>query len=120
MSHERRSGLPRLYPGLGDIELAEFLTSAECRRIKSFSNVYVLPFFSNRAVAEEAAFGIGLSRLLIRNLMLLTEVSIHGPEDTPMIDNESVWDVAQEGGQSIYVAVVAGWRQAGYFLEFDI
>ena len=77
------AGVPRLYPNLTDEELSRFLTEEQYLDALAFPRVLILPFGSaNRSVREQLV-GMGLSRLLIRDLMLVRNVSIRGPEDTP-------------------------------------
>lgn len=75
--------VPQLYPDLSPLELSQFLPEALFQKILQFPRVMVLPFGSaNRSVREQLV-GMGLSRLLLRDLMLVQNLSIRGPEDTP-------------------------------------
>ncbi|MCA9070291.1 MAG: hypothetical protein KDA84_15260 [Planctomycetaceae bacterium] len=75
--------VPKLYPDLSPKELSEFLTEDLFQKILGIPRLMVLPFGSaNRSVREQLV-GMGLSRLLIRDLMLVRNLSIRGPEDTP-------------------------------------
>ena len=114
--------VPRLYPDVNDLQLAQFLSEAEYERIKSFDNVYVLPFISEESDPEQSRFGMGLSRLMIRNLMLLNDVSIHGPEDTPMIAIESMEELVAENPRkkSTYVTGIANFGSRGYVLNLEV
>ena len=82
--------IPDLYPSIRGAELSRFMTSMEFERIKSLRQVYVFPFVEEGDASENLCFGIGLSRMLIRNLMLVSDLSIRGPEDTPLIRVSSV------------------------------
>lgn len=81
--------LPRLYPRLEDRSLCRFMNEPEYWRIRNFPTIAVLPFYSQHSSPVEAGLGAGLSRLLIRDLMLIREISVRGPEDTPTIELES-------------------------------
>src|SRR5262249_30650803 len=85
--------IPTLYPNVDPIQLELFLTEEQYTRIKSFDNVYVLPFVKTDDDPIQMCFGLGLSRLMIRNLMLLRDISIHGPEDTAQIPFDSIHDI---------------------------
>ena len=89
------AGVPTLYPDLDPLQLERFLTDLDYAHIKSFDNVYILPFASQNSEPAQRAFGFGLSRLMIRNLMLLRDVSIHGPEDTSEVPREAVADLVR-------------------------
>lgn len=82
--------LPRLYPRLDSRELSTCLSEPEYTRIRSLKRVRVMPLFSDAASQREAFFGMGLSRLLLRDLMLVRELSVRGPEDIPIASYEEV------------------------------
>ena len=109
-----------LYPGLGPGELEQFLTESDYARIRSFDNVYILPFLSRNGEWAKKCFGLGLSRLLIRNLMLLRDVSIRGPEDTPEAPCEAIHKVVEAQPRSSHVTGVASVGGDGYSLQVSI
>lgn len=82
--------VPRLYPKLDSRALSAFLTEAESARVRSLKRVRVLPLFSESGSVRERAFGMGLSRLLTRDLMLVRDLSVRGPEDIPLASYEEV------------------------------
>jgi TolB-like protein len=82
--------LPRLYPRLDSQALSSFLTEAEHARIHGLTRVRVMPLFSEAGTQGEVFFGMGLSRLLLRDLMLVRGLSVRGPEDTPTASYEEV------------------------------
>src|SRR6185503_13658037 len=112
--------VPRFYPDLNAMQLAEFLSDEEFERIKSFENVYIVPFGAADGDPQQAGFGFALSRLLIRNLMLLDDVSIHGPEDTPDAGPETVPYLAASNRLSSYVGGVASCDDDGFTLHVDV
>jgi tetratricopeptide (TPR) repeat protein len=114
------AGVPRLYPDLDPLQLDRFLTDQSYARIKAFDNFYVLPFLSRDCEPVQKYFGLGLSRLMIRNLMLLRDVSIHGPEDTPQVPREAVPAVARDQPRSCHVAGVADFGPEGYSLQAEV
>jgi hypothetical protein len=90
--------IPALYPEVDPLRLEAFLGTRDYELIKQFPNVFVLPFYGRGGDPAQKCFGAGLARLMIRNLMLLRNVSIHGPEDTssaspawPMAVIRSTW-----------------------------
>jgi hypothetical protein len=109
---QTRSDLPQFYPGLDGRRLAEFLTPNEYRRLKTIGSFYVFPLASSDGDGDQAHFGYGLARLLIRNLMLLLDVSIHGPEDTASVPYESGGQLATQR-RSGHVTGVAGFGARG-------
>lgn len=80
--------LPRLYPQLDSRGLSTWLTAAEHARLRGVVRVRVLPLFSEQSRPEEVALGVGLARLLVRDLMLVRELSVRSPEDTPLVSQE--------------------------------
>lgn len=112
--------LPHFYPGLDDRGLAEFLTDEDYEAIKAFDDVYILPLASSVGAPDQVRFGRGLARLLMRNLMLLRDVSIHGPEDTPDVTYESAPDHVARRRRSGYVTGVAGFGRKEYTLRFEV
>ncbi len=113
------AGVPTLYPNLDPLQLERFLTDLDYAYIKSFDNVYILPFVSRTSEPAHKCFGLGLSRLMIRNLMLLRDVSIHGPEDTPEVPYEAVPDLVRTQRQSCHVTGVADFSPDGYSLQVE-
>jgi tetratricopeptide (TPR) repeat protein len=112
-------GIPTLYPDLAPLQLERFLTDQEYADIKSFDNVYILPFVSQRSESTQMCFGLGLSWLMMRNLMLLRDVSIHGPEDTSQAPCEAIQHRVKAQPRSCHVTGVAGFGPDGYSLQVD-
>jgi tetratricopeptide (TPR) repeat protein len=115
----KQTATPTLYPGLDTLQLERFLTDQEYVRIKSFDNVYVLPFVSRNSEPAQKAFGLGLAGLMIRNLMLLRDVSIHGPEDTPEVPYEAIHAIVESRPRSCHVTGVAYFSPAEYSLQVE-
>jgi hypothetical protein len=113
------AGIPTLYPDLDPLQLEQFLTDVEYAYVKSFDNVYILPFVSRKSDAVQLGFGLGLSRLMIRNLMLLRDISIHGPEDTSEVPYEAIHDLTASHSGSCHVTGVADWSPDGYSLQVE-
>ncbi len=113
------SGVPHLYPGLDARTLAAFMTEQEFLRIRSFDCVYILPFADSDSSGQDLAFGLGLSHLMIRNLMLLTDLSIRGPEDTPKILRDNVVELSIQR-EAVFVTGTATRSQNRYQLDFDV
>jgi tetratricopeptide (TPR) repeat protein len=114
------AGIPRLYPHLDPFQLEQFLTDLDYDYVKSFDNVYILPFASHNGEPVQSRFGFGLSRLMIRNLMLLRDVSIHGPEDTPEASCEAIREIAESQPRSCHVTGVADFNSGGYSLRVEV
>src|SRR5262249_19415991 len=112
--------VPRLYPHLDEFQIAPFLSESEYRLMQSIENVYILPFASADGSAETNRLGFGLERVMMRNLMLLRDVSIHGPEDTPKVWYEDAASLAEENPKSCYVSGIAERKQSEFVLELDV
>ena len=102
-----------------DDDTSHDLTDDDYERIRSFDNVYILPFASQKSDAGQVCFGLGLSRLMIRNLMLLRNVSIHGPEDTSEVTCEAIHEMTESRPQSCHVTGVANHGADGYSLQVE-
>jgi len=114
------SDLPRLYPDLDETQLALFLSDEDYQRIKAFDTFYILPFVAEGKDETQTCFGLGLAKLMIRNLMLLNDVSIHGPEDTPAIFHEMAADHAAQNPRASYVSGLASFDDRGFHLSVDV
>jgi tetratricopeptide (TPR) repeat protein len=114
------SGIPTLYPNLSSAALESFLSDADYQRIRTFDNVYILPMVGGADDPTQVMFGVGLSRLLIRNLMLLRDTSIHGPEDTAMVTSDAAADLAEATPHSTYVAGDARIAPEGFSLTVEV
>ena len=66
-------------------ELASYLTDAEFRRLAALPLVEVHPPAPRDDPYECQLLAVALRRTLIRNLMLLRDVSVRGPEDSPLV-----------------------------------
>ncbi len=77
--------VPQLYPQLESAALSNFLSEEEYQRMLGFPIVMALPLALDESTEREMLAGIGLSRILIRDLSLATNISVRGPEDTPLI-----------------------------------
>ncbi len=112
--------IPKLYPEISSAAFCQFLTAEAFEKIKRFPLVRILPFLNNDSTKQEALFGTGLSRLLIRNLMLIRNISVLGPEDTPAIPLEQLVDYPEALKDGIYVGgnVRFEERQISVDLEF--
>ena len=111
--------IPTLYANRTPLQLEQFLTNDEYQGIKKFDNVFVLPFVSRQSERSQMCFGFGLSRLMIRNLMLLRDISIHGPEDTPEIPYEAIDRLFEVSRASSYVTGVAHYEPNDYSVSLE-
>ena len=124
------SGIPRLYPDLSDLKISQIMSRELYGRIKKFPLVMVTPFVSEDDTGSDLAFGLGFSRVLIRDLMTVRNISVRGPEDTPMIDTGSVPALSGQDDKTTYVtgfvtrghgsyqADIQAWR-AGELIDAD-
>lgn len=111
--------VPHLYPDLDSPAFEQFLSDNAYQRIKRLENVYILPFISRNGTSPKMCFGFGLSRAIMRNLMLLNGTSIHGPEDTPESPDCTVREMARLQPRSCFVAGLVGYRDDGFTLEVE-
>lgn len=82
--------VPKLYQGRGPRWLSRMLPDEELERLMRAPMGVVLPLISRESSRDEAAFGAALSRLLIRDLMLIPSWSIQAAGDTPHVFWEGV------------------------------
>jgi hypothetical protein len=57
---------------------------------------------------------------MIRNLMLLRDISIHGPEDTSAVPYEAIHEIAQANPRSGHVTGIAHCSADGYSLQVEV
>jgi len=113
--------IPRLYPELDGVELCEFMSAQRREEIKRFPIIYILPFVSEDSSEKDACFGAGLQRMLIRNLMQVRNISVHGPEDTPVVFLGQARGLAESDERSpVYVTGKASYDADGYRLDLEI
>ena len=105
------AGVPRLYPALNDQQLAQFLDLAEFQRIAQLPQLSILPLVSKDSRDEDVVFGLGLQKRLIRDLMLVRNLSVRGPEDTPEAYLESAPQLREAKERTIFVS---GQAQLGH------
>jgi len=85
--------LPRLYPDLDDRSLCSFFNKEQCRQVRNVPKVVILPIASSKNTELDKAFGAATARLLMRDLMLVGDLSIASPEDTPWMFMEEAHQI---------------------------
>lgn len=118
-------GIPRLYPLLDGPELCDFLDRDEFEQIKQSQLVMVCPFFSEARSDDhelDTLFGAGLARLMIRDLMLIKNISVRGPEDTSPVPNEYIDRVSSSETKQNTMFITGECRIDGsnYLLYYEI
>jgi TolB-like protein len=103
-------GVPKLYPGVGDEEMCRFVSAEEVERIKQLPLVVLLPFARQGSPDNDTFLGFGLWRLMIRDLMLVRDISVCGPEDTPKVYAHMAVQIAARLRKRV---VVTGWVRTG-------
>src|SRR5262249_31907418 len=68
--------IPRLYPELSFPDLCSFLSDREYRRLLQVTPIKVLPLSSGASSDKDWLLGVGLSRMMIRDLMLVPQLSV--------------------------------------------
>src|SRR5690348_6307087 len=96
--------LPRLYPQLSAPQISQFLDYAEYQRLCNVPLITILPFASRETRPEDMHLGVGLSKLMIRDLMLVRNLSTRGPEDSPESLLESVPLLRAEKERTIFIS----------------
>lgn len=112
--------VPRLYPELDGVELCEFLSPEQHEAIREFPVIMILPFMSKSGFGEHADFGAGLAQLMIRDLMLVPNLSVRGPEDTSLIFVETAREWAPENAGLICVTGAASFDADTWRLDLEI
>src|SRR5678809_1535337 len=96
--------LPRLYPQLTAPQISQFLDYPEYQRLCNVPLLTILPFASRNSQPGDMHLGIGLSKLMIRDLMLVRNLSTRGPEDSPESLLESVALLREEKDRTVFVS----------------
>lgn len=118
-----RKEIPRLYPSINGPELCDWLDDATFEKIKQSQLVMICPFFSEaRENAQlDTFFGAGLTRLMIRDLMLIRNISVQGPEDTPAVPKEYVGEFSASAPKPNTLLITGECRvDSGYRLAYEI
>lgn len=111
--------LPRLYPQLNAAQISQFLDYAEYQRLCNVPLITILPFASHNSRTEDMHLGLGLSKLMIRDLMLVRNLSTRGPEDSPESLLESVALLREEKDRTIFVSGEAFTANGTYRVELQ-
>ena len=77
--------IPRLYPLLNVEQFYDFLTEQQYQSIKQLPLVRIYPPYVDGDDRWTATAAVGLSRMLIRDLMLVPELSVLDAESTPLV-----------------------------------
>ena len=113
--------VPQLYANLDGKALSSFMDKEEYRRLCKLPRVVILPIASEKCPEVDRFFGIGLSRLLIRDLMLVRDLSIRGPEETPLLLKEEATEQHQiRNDDSIWVSGFSRVRRDSFGVELRI
>ena len=97
-------GVPRLYPHLNEQQLSQFLDWTEFSRIAALPLVSIHPLASKDSGDQDVMLGLGLQKLLIRDLMLVGDLSVRGPEDSPEAFLEAVPELRERNERTIFVS----------------
>jgi hypothetical protein len=106
--------LPRLYPNLDTAQLCQFLSEPDYRHFRRARPVLVLPLLPAASCGPDAMFSLALSRLLIRDLMLVRTLSVRGTEDTPTASVHELAEGDRYLQRHIVIAVDAGRLPTGF------
>ncbi len=96
--------VPRFYPQLDGGQLSQFLDYAEYQRICALPQICILPFASQNSREKDVLLGIGLAKLMIRDLMLVRNLSTRGPEDSPESYLESVPQLREQKERTVFIS----------------
>lgn len=96
--------LPRLYPQLSAAQISQFLDYPEYQRLCNVPLITILPFASQNSQPHDLHLGVGLSKLMIRDLMLVRNLSTRGPEDSPEVLLESVTLLRESKDRTVFVS----------------
>ena len=95
------------------------LTAAEVAHLKGWPVVCILPFAQQQAVETDTLLGIGISRIVQKELTTVQGISVLGAEDTPTIFRESVSSLPHQQ-QICYVSGQLESFNDSLRLELDI
>jgi hypothetical protein len=111
--------LPRLYPQLTAPQISQFLDYPEYQRLCNVPLLTILPFASRNSQPGDMHLGIGLSKLMIRDLMLVRNLSTRGPEDSPESLLESVALLREEKDRTVFVSGETFVANGSYRVELQ-
>ncbi len=109
-----------LRPEQRRIDELQFMSREMYDRIAQFPLVHILPPFDAESSSESERFlALGLSRQLIRNLMLVRNMSIRGPEDSSRRSYDQVAVALQREPEDILITGVVK-MESGLRCDFEI
>ena len=111
--------LPRLYPQLSAAQISQLMDYGEYQRLCNLPLITVLPFASQNSRLEEMHLGVGLAKLMIRDLMLVRNLSTRGPEDSPESLLESVALLREEKDRTIFISGETMIANGSYRVELQ-
>ena len=111
--------LPRLFPQLTAAQISQFLDYAEYQRLCNLPLITILPFASQSSRPEDMRLGLGLSKLMIRDLMLVRNLSTRGPEDSPESLLDSVALLRETKDRTIFVSGETFAANGSYRVELQ-
>lgn len=97
-------GIPRFYPDIADKDLIPIIPQHVLDERARWPILMILPLASRDSEVDDIALGVGLSRQLIYDLLLIPGLSIRSSSDTPQIYLEAAHKQRKDRDPTIYIS----------------
>lgn len=97
-------GIPRFYPEIADKDLIPIIPQEVLDERARWPILMVLPLASRDAEVADIALGVGLSRQLVYDLLLVPGLSVRGSSETPQVYLEAAYKQRKDRDPTIYIS----------------
>lgn len=97
-------GIPCFYPNIADKDLIPIIPQHVLDERARWPILMILPLASRDSEVDDIALGVGLSRQLVYDLLLIPGLSIRGSSETPQIYLEAAHKQRKDRDPTIYIS----------------
>ncbi len=97
-------GIPRFYPNIADKDLIPIIPQNVLDERARWPILMILPLASHDSEVDDIALGVGLSRQLVYDLLLIPGLSIRDSSETPQVYLEAAHKQRKDRDPTIYIS----------------
>ncbi|MGV3605834.1 MAG: hypothetical protein ACO1RA_05455 [Planctomycetaceae bacterium] len=97
-------GIPCFYPNIADKDLIPIIPQNVLDERARWPILMILPLASRDSEVDDIALGVGLSRQLVYDLLLIPGLSIRGSHETPQVYLEAAHKQRKDRDPTIYIS----------------
>ncbi|MGV3605835.1 MAG: hypothetical protein ACO1RA_05460 [Planctomycetaceae bacterium] len=97
-------GIPRFYPDIADKDLIPIIPQHVLDERARWPILMILPLASRDSEVDDIALGVGLSRQLVYDLLLIHGLSVRDSGDTPQVYLEAAHKQRKDHDPTIYIS----------------